>query len=119
MKRSTIEVKCGCNDMQPCYPDNEGYGICGDLLGFTISDAKKNCVWATVDKSEQLLKELRANNPYPEDVFTEPTKDEYAKVQKLFIDAGLIQDRFFGAYGRKVWNNCIEKAEEIAKDMDA
>lgn len=62
--------------------------------------------------TKEVIDEVRAQNPYPEDIFTEPTKEEYAKVRELFKNAGLIQDRFFGAFGRKVWNHCLDKIEE-------
>jgi hypothetical protein len=58
-----------------------------------------------------ILEEIRKRNPYPDDVFTEPTEKEYAIVRELFKNAGLIQDKFFGAYGRRVWNNCIDEFE--------
>ena len=40
-----MEVKCECNNMQPCHPDDKGFGICGDFLGLTLEEAGKNCLW--------------------------------------------------------------------------
>lgn len=62
-----------------------------------------------------ILNEIKARNPYPEDVFPEPTKDEYERVREMFKDARLSQDKFFGAYGRRVWNNCIDAIEKEEK----
>lgn len=56
--------------------------------------------------------EIDLENPYPGDIFTEPTKKEWRQVQKLFKNAGLVQDKFFGAFGRKVWNNCLDKVKK-------
>ncbi len=64
----------------------------------------------------KILDEARAKNPYPDDIFTEPTPKEYAKVRKLFKNAGLVQDKFFGSFGRKVWNSCIDVVEQAIKD---
>ena len=60
---------------------------------------------------QDLLKKVRNENPYPIDIFTEPTKEEWQKVQKIFKDAGLIQDKFFGAFGRMVWGHCLDEFE--------
>jgi hypothetical protein len=68
---------------------------------------------STKPTMQKILETVRAKNPYPEDVFTEPTKEEYIIVQKLFKNAGLSQDRFFGAYGRRVWENCICTFEQL------
>ena len=64
---------------------------------------------------QEIIQEVRAKNPYPEDIFTEPTEAEYAKVKKLFKDAGLVQDKFFGSFGRKVWDNCVDAFKEETK----
>jgi len=67
---------------------------------------------------QNIINKAKTKNPYPEDVFTEPTKEEYILVQKLFNGAGLVQDKFFGAYGRKVWNNCINTIEQLIKEKE-
>ncbi len=67
---------------------------------------------------QKLINEVRRINPYPDDIFSEPTKEEYEVVQKIFKDAGLDQDKFFGAFGRRVWNNCLDKIEGIIKEKE-
>lgn len=67
---------------------------------------------------KKILNDAKAKNPYPEDIFTKPAKEEYITVQKLFKDAGLVQDKFFGAFGRKVWNNCINTIEQLIKEKE-
>lgn len=59
-----------------------------------------------------VLSVVKSNNPYPSDIFIEPTKEEWIKVQKIFKEAGLVQDKFFGSAGRSVWNNCIANVEK-------
>ena len=29
-----------------CSPDYDGFGECGDYMGFTLEEAKNNCPWA-------------------------------------------------------------------------
>lgn len=61
---------------------------------------------------------VRKLNPYPKEVFTEPTKEEYDLMNKALKEYGLIPDRFFGSLGRAVWENCINELEAIFKDED-
>ncbi len=65
---------------------------------------------------QKILTEARARNPFPEDIFTASTDDEYKLLKKVVKDAGLIQDKFFGSFGRRVWNNCINTIEKIAQE---
>lgn len=63
-----------------------------------------------------ILKEVRKRNPYPKDIFTEPTKEEYIKLQRSTEEAGLVQDKFFGWFGRGVWNNCIDEIKKVIEE---
>ena len=58
---------------------------------------------------EGVLAEIKKRNPYPESVFIEPTKEEYRMVREMFKKNGLCLTAYSGAWGRKVWNNCIEE----------
>jgi len=62
---------------------------------------------------KKLISDMIAMNPYPLDVFTEPTKKEYKIMKKAFKEYGLIPDRFFGSWGRTVWNNCVNQLKDI------
>ena len=63
-------------------------------------------------KIKTVIQGLRDNIPYPEDVFIEPTKKQYQKLHSYLQNNGLSDDKFFGAFGRCVWNNCLDKIEE-------
>lgn len=48
-------MKVGCNsnegnldDRSTCSPDAEGFGHCGQYLGFTQEEAIGNCIWAEI-----------------------------------------------------------------------
>lgn len=69
----------------------------------------------TLDVCE-LVDNIQNKNPYYSSVFTEPTNEEWLKVQSLFKSAGLVQDRYFGSQSRLVWNNCC--AEVIKRIQD-
>ena len=67
---------------------------------------------------KDMIETLKKENPYPESVFTESTKEEYELMQKVFKENGLIPDRFFGSWGRVVWNNCINRLEAYIYDKE-
>lgn len=46
---------------------------------------------------------LVIDNPYPEDIFIEPTKEQYALLHKKLKEVGLTLDKFSGAIGRMVY----------------
>ena len=50
--------------------------------------------------------EDEVENPYPESIFPEPTKEEYALIRKLCQENKLTLDKFSGAMGRLAWNGC-------------
>jgi hypothetical protein len=61
----------------------------------------------------QLEKNLLDLNPYPIDVFTEPSEQEWKRAWLLLHEAGISNERIAGKLGREVWNNCIEKLKQI------
>lgn len=66
---------------------------------------------------ELLIDELRKDNPYPEDIFIEPTKEQHKLIQKLFKKNNLSLDGYNGSFGRKVWNNCVDCLEIKQKEL--
>lgn len=52
---------------------------------------------------------FKLQNPYPESVFTEPSKDERLQVNKILKENEIVQDKFFGSQPRIVWNNLCDK----------
>ena len=54
-------------------------------------------------------KEILPDNPYPTKIFTEPTKEQYALFHKILQEHGLTLDKFSGAFGRKVHENCLQE----------
>lgn len=70
-------------------------------------------------REKNIINKLKLLNPYPEIVFTEPTKKEFEKMRKVMKENGLVPDRFFGSWGRELWNNCIYILIDILKhDID-
>ena len=66
---------------------------------------------------QEIIKALRAANPYPEKVFREPTDEEWQDVN-IAIEGGTGRppDRYFGSWGRHVWALCCSELEELLKD---
>ncbi len=63
-----------------------------------------------------MLDQCLQGNPYPRDIFTEPTKEDWVKLQKMFKDNGLKQDCFFADACRRTWNNCVEDIIKAVED---
>ena len=61
---------------------------------------------------KKIIEELRKSNPYPEDIFIKPSKEEIKEIHKKVKIEGLL-----GSEGRRVWNLCCDKLEEIIKDI--
>lgn len=52
-------------------------------------------------------------NPYPIDVFTEPTEEEWKGIGEFLTSHGKNPDRIFAKWGRMVWENCVSSMSEI------
>jgi hypothetical protein len=66
----------------------------------------------------ELISELTKRNPYPADIFTEPTPQQYAKIQEMFKKEGLSLDGFAGTIMRKSWNFSIDEIKKIIKEQE-
>jgi len=62
------------------------------------------------------LKYCQQMSPYPEDIFTPPTAEEKKLATKVLLENGIIPDRIFADFGRKVWNNCINDLIDTLED---
>ena len=65
---------------------------------------------------KEIIECAKRNNPYPDDIFIPPNNKELEKVAKLLKDNGIIPDRIFAYWGRKVWNNCVDYLEQFELD---
>ena len=52
----------------------------------------------------KLIRELVPLNPYPEDIWIEPTKEQYNLFHQILQKQGLTLDKFTGALGRRIWD---------------
>jgi hypothetical protein len=59
---------------------------------------------------------LRAANPYPEDVFSDKTAEQWTQFHKALEKSHLTAVGFMGCFGRLVWNDCIDKYEKILRE---
>jgi hypothetical protein len=63
------------------------------------------------------IEKIKKKNPYPEDIFIEPTKKEYKLMRMALQEYNLIPDKFFGSEARRVWNlTCDEIIKELKKE---
>ena len=71
----------------------------------------------TKEQIIEVLKELKEFNPYPESVFIPVPDEKMEFAARTLKDLNLSPDAIFGHWGRQVWNNCVEKAEEILSEL--
>ena len=60
---------------------------------------------------EKIIKELRKRNPYPEDIFIKPSKEQIKEIHTKVKIEGLM-----GSEGRRVWNLCCDELVKIMED---
>ena len=73
---------------------------------------------ARVKELEGALELAKNNNPYPESVFTEPTKEQFARFHEILQKEGLALDKFAGSLGRRIWNTLVEMLEQALKENE-
>jgi hypothetical protein len=66
--------------------------------------------------NHEIILLLRKLNPYPVEVFTEPTAEEYVLMKKALSKYKLTPDKFFGSWGRVVWNNAVNAMDELLSE---
>jgi len=62
---------------------------------------------------DNLIEYLKENNPYPEKVFIEPSKDHLHLAIRLFNENGISVDGYNGSMGRFARNGMIRQIEEF------
>jgi DNA repair exonuclease SbcCD ATPase subunit len=67
-------------------------------------------------KFSKTINIIKKRNPYPSDVFIEPTKKQYEIFNKKLEEVGLTPDGYNGTTSRKVWNNCCD---DIMKELNS
>ena len=60
-----------------------------------------------------ILKELRKRNPYPEDIFIKPSKEEIKEIHKKVKIEGLL-----GSEGKRVWDLCCDELKKIIYEVE-
>ena len=66
----------------------------------------------------EIIDEIKADNPYFESVFREPTHEQYAEFNSYLKDKGLCPSAYNGAVCRKTWNNCCQVFEERIRNKE-
>lgn len=61
---------------------------------------------------KQIIKNIKEMNPYPVDIFPEPSDKEWQSIGKFLLEHGMNPDRIFAKWGRMVWNNCVNCMED-------
>jgi hypothetical protein len=65
---------------------------------------------------KEIIKEVEKRNPYPVDVFTEPSDKEWGGVGELLTKNKISPERVFGRWGRQVWEHCVSLMDELWVD---
>jgi len=70
----------------------------------------------TVFELEKIIKYLKDTNPYPVDIFPDPSDEDWKDIGKFLKEHGRNPDRIFAKWGRMVWNNCINCMEDFLSE---
>jgi len=65
---------------------------------------------------KKIIETLKKLNPYPVDVFPEPSDDDWRGIGNFLEQHGKNPDRIFGKFGRMVWESCINLLEELTQE---
>jgi hypothetical protein len=65
------------------------------------------------NKTMNLVEQLRKMNPYPIDIFPEPSHEDWHDLGKFLQEHGKNPDRIFAKWGRVVWNNCCDQLDKL------
>jgi len=72
--------------------------------GCAVMDIAKIINREKVEAVEGMVKVVNElKNPYPESIFSEPTKEEYKMFHEYLVSKGLTLDKFSGSIGRIIW----------------
>ena len=66
-------------------------------------------------KTNELIELLIEQHPYPNDLFDEPTKEEWTEFHVACSVAGFSSAPFVGTAARMGYNACISRMKEILK----
>jgi len=66
-------------------------------------------------KPEKLIEQLTENHPYPNDVFIEPTKQQWKKFHKLLSENGMSSGGFVGSACRIGYNACLFQIKKFSE----
>jgi len=63
------------------------------------------------------LLEKLSKNPYPEDIFTPLTKQDWKKLAEIIEkEMGFSLDRVGGDLMRRGWNNCLDEIKKLIEN---
>jgi len=67
---------------------------------------------------DNLIEYLKENNPYPESIFKEPSKENLNLAIKLFNENGISVDGYNGSMGRLARNGMIRQIVEFKSMLE-
>jgi len=68
------------------------------------------------EQVRKFVSEVRKKNPYPDDIFIEPSKKDWKEITSFLKSKGFSPDAIFGSWGRDVWNNCCDEMVRELQD---
>ena len=76
-----------------------------------------NAITQTRQQALKEVGELDIDNPYPEDIFSEPTEEQVKRLVEVIKAGGFSPEAVFGSWGRKVWNNCKDELKQAIDQL--
>ena len=61
---------------------------------------------------KEIIRNIESQNPYPIDLFQEPSYEDWHEIGKFLQEHGKNPDRIFAKWGRMVWQHCIDNMKD-------
>jgi len=80
---------------------------------FELKEVKELMEAYLQDQLKEIVQEIKGKNPYPVNIFPEPSNKEWNNTAKLLIKYGRRPERIFAKWGRMVWEGCVLCMEDL------
>ena len=80
---------------------------------FELKEVKELMEAYLQDQLKEIVQEIKEKNPYPIDIFPEPTDEEWNDIGKFLAEHGRSPERIFAKWGRMVWEGCVLCMEDL------
>jgi hypothetical protein len=70
------------------------------------------------EKLKDIVRDLYVRNPYPIDVFSEPTNKEWITLKRILLKRRITQDKYFASMGRLAYLAAVENLLSLIEEIE-